>query len=80
MSFKIFSLQLTGKLKPVDTIEKNRATLRADFEEFQKVETSDELKEFIELEEWVNSESFKNKKKEVESLQFKGSSEFKQSN
>ena len=75
MSFKIFSLQLTGKIKPTVAIEKKRAELEADFAEFQKTESSDELKAFLELEAWVNSDVFKNAKKEIEGLSFKGSKE-----
>jgi len=75
MSFKIFSFQLTGKIKPTATIEKKRAELDADFAEFQKTEKSDELKAFLELEALVNSETFKKNKKEIEALSFKGSKE-----
>lgn len=78
MSFKIFSLQLTGKIKPVSVIEKQRAQLAADYAIFKKTESSDELKAFLELEKWINSETFKNKKKEIENLSFKGSKEEKE--
>ncbi|MDX8339842.1 hypothetical protein SLH46_11650 [Draconibacterium sp. IB214405] len=75
MSFKIFSLQLTGKIKSVDTIEKKRKQLDDDYATFLKTESSDELKAFLELEEYVNSADFKAKKKETENLSFKGSEE-----
>ena len=75
MSFKIFSLQLTGKIKPTATIEKKRAELNADFLEFQKTESSEELKAFLELDAWANSDAFKSTKKEIEGLSFKGSKE-----
>ncbi len=78
MSFKIFSLQLSGKIKPVSVIEKRRAQLADDYTVFQKTESSDELKAFLELEKWVNSDSFKNKKKEIEGLSFRGSKEEKE--
>lgn len=78
MSFKIFSLQIRGKIKPVETIENRRATLERDFKEFLEVDKSDELKEFIELEKWVNSNEFKKIKNDIKSLQFKGSSEYNQ--
>lgn len=78
MSFKIFSLQLLGKIKAVETIEKHRKKLRIDFEEFQQVEKSEELKDYLKIEEWVNSAEFKKRKAEIESLQFKGSREFNQ--
>lgn len=78
MSFKIFTLQLFGKLKPVETIEKQRKTLLDDYNEFQKVESSDELKKYIALENEINSDLFKKKKVELESLHFNGSKEFNQ--
>jgi hypothetical protein len=78
MSFKIFTLQLFGGLKPVETIEKQRKTLLDDYNEFQKVEQSDELKRYLELEKETNSDEFKRKKTEVEALHFNGSKEFNQ--
>ncbi|MDO8951807.1 MAG: hypothetical protein Q7U86_04230 [Draconibacterium sp.] len=78
MSFKIFSLQLLGKLKPVETVEKQRKILQEDFVEFQKVDSSDELGKYLALEKEINSEEFKKKKIEIEALQFKGSKEFNQ--
>lgn len=73
MSFKIFQLQLFGKIKPVELIENQRKVLRSDFEEFQKVEGSEELEKYIELEKWLKSEAFKKRKAEIVGLQFKGS-------
>jgi len=78
MSFKIFSLQLTGKIKPVSVIENKRAQLASDYAVFKKTESSDELKTFLELKEWIHSDTFKNKKKEIEGLSFKGSKEEKE--
>ena len=76
MSFKIFSLQLLGKIKPVETIETQRKQLFDDFVEFQRVEKSEELKNYLELDKKVNSTEFKNKKSEIEGLRFKGSREY----
>ncbi len=78
MSFKIFSLQLFGKLKSVETVEKQRKTLFDDYNEFQNVENSDELKKYLALEKEINSDEFKKKKSEIETLYFKGSKEFSQ--
>ncbi len=78
MSFKIFSLQLLGKIKSVETIENQRKKLLDDYLEFQKTESSEELKAFLALQEWVNSDEFKKKKAEIEGLKYKGSSEFNQ--
>ncbi len=80
MSFKIFTLQLLGRLKSVETIENQRKKLWDDFNEFQKVEKSDELKKYFDLEKEINSEEFKRKKTEIEALNFKGSKEFNQLN
>lgn len=76
MSFKIFKLQLTGKIKPVEKIEQHRSLLINDYQEFQEVEKSDELSLFLELEKRVNSEQFKKEKGEIAALHFKGSKEF----
>lgn len=78
MSFKIFKLQLLGRIKPVETVEKQRKNLQDDFFEFKKVESSDELKKYLDLEKEINSETFKKKKAEIEALQFNGSKEFNQ--
>ncbi len=80
MSFKIFSLQLLGKIKTVETIENQREKLLSDFREFQEIEKSNELKKYIELETLINSDRFTKEKAEIESLQFKGSRPFKQLN
>ncbi len=77
MSFKIFSLQLRGKINSVTAVEKQREQLEMDYIEFKKTEKSDELKSFSELEKQVHSEAFKTKKKEIEGLAFKGSKEEK---
>lgn len=76
MSFKIFSLQLFGKIKPTESIEIKRSSLLNDYNEFIQVEKSEELLKYQELEKWVNSDDFKKKKAEIEALQFKGSKEF----
>ena len=78
MSFKIFSFQLTGKIKSVEVIEKKRKQLADDYAEFLKTESSDELKAFLELEKYVTSSEFASKKKEIEGQSFKGSEEEKQ--
>lgn len=75
MSFKIFSLQLLGKIKPVETVELKRKTLIDDYREFLQVESSDELKEYVLLDKEINSADFKKKKSEIETLHFKGSKE-----
>lgn len=78
MSFKIFSLQLLGKIKSVESIENQREKVQKDYDEFLQVENSEELQKYLELEKWINSDDFKKKKAEIEGLQFKGSTEFNQ--
>lgn len=78
MSFKLFSMQLRGKIKPVESIEKRRESLQHTYDEFIKAEKSDELKRYIELEATIASEDFKRKKNEIRSLGFKGSEEYNQ--
>lgn len=78
MSFKIFSQQLFGKIKPVGVIEKKRKLLFDDYNEFLKVQSSEELARYFELETFTGSQEFKKKKAEIEALQFKGSKEFNQ--
>jgi hypothetical protein len=75
MSFKIFSLQLSGKIKPVEKIEIRRKHLWNDYQQFLQVESSDELKEYLELEKYIQSIEFINRKKEIQHLKFKGSEE-----
>lgn len=78
MSFKIFLLQLTGKIKSTETIENKRNQLETDYSEFLKTESSAELKSFLELEKYVKSDDFIQKRKKTEGLTFKGSNEEKQ--
>ncbi|SHE41565.1 hypothetical protein SAMN05444274_101308 [Mariniphaga anaerophila] len=75
MSFRIFSLQLMGKIKPVEKIELQRKNLLDDYQEFTHVENSDELREFLELEKHIQSADFNAVKKEIQQLRFKGSKE-----
>ena len=59
MSFKIFSLQFTGKIKSTEKIEQGRAALLSDYQDFLKVEKSEELAKYLKLEEIINSNEFK---------------------
>ncbi len=77
MSFKIFSLQLLGKIKPVEKIEIQRKNLWDDYQEFLQVENSDELKEYLDLEKYIHSADFIDRKKQIQQLKFKGSEEEK---
>lgn len=75
MSFKIFSLQLLGKIKPVEKIEMQRELLYNDYTEFNKVADSKELSDFIELKKFIESDEFKKRKAEIQALHFKNSKE-----
>jgi len=78
MSLKIFTLQLTGKLKNAEKIESERKNTRENFEAFKIAEGSEELKDYRELDGWIKSGACDRKKKEIEALVFKGSQEYKQ--
>ncbi|MDD4108163.1 MAG: hypothetical protein PHH93_05525, partial [Prolixibacteraceae bacterium] len=75
MSFKIFYDQLFGKIKPVEKIESIRHSLYHDYLDYSKVENSEELQEFLELEKYIKSDEFKENKERIKQLGFKGSSE-----
>ena len=75
MSMKMFLMSSFGLIKPTEKIEQEHERLLAAYHEFCEVEKSEELKVFNELEAFVHSEAFAAKKKEIESLQFKGSRE-----
>ena len=56
-----------------ENYELERNQLKKDFEIYSQVENSDILKEYLILKDKIKSDAFIQKKKEVESLQFKGS-------
>ncbi|MBP7507975.1 MAG: family 16 glycosylhydrolase [Prolixibacteraceae bacterium] len=68
---------LFGKLKSVDTIEQEWLQLKKDYQAYNEIECSKKLKDFLALKEKVESKPFLEKKKEIESLNFKGSPEEK---
>ena len=78
MSLKLFLLNSFGGIKPTSKIEAERESLQKDYQVFTEVEKSGELKEFLGLEEKVNSGSFKKLKADMKALKFKGSAEEKQ--
>jgi hypothetical protein len=78
MSFKILSLQLTGKIKETEKIESARKSLEEKYQAFRLAEASGELKEYRELDAWIKSGACDRMKKEMESLVFKGSLEYNQ--
>lgn len=78
MSFKIFTLQLTGKFKPAEKIEAQRIALEKAYKAFLEAESSPKLSEFRKLESWVTSGSMNMVKRDMESQVFKGSLEHNQ--
>ncbi len=75
MSMKMFFMSAFGLIKPTVKIEQEHERLLAAYNEYCKVEQSDELRELTALEVFVQSETFAQKKKEIENLIFKGSPE-----
>ncbi len=76
MSLKIFTLQLLGKIRPVEKIELEREMLYRDYLEFKKVDQSAELSDLLKLEKHIHSDDFKQEKTALQGLQFKGSKEY----
>lgn len=64
-----------NRIKKTEVIEQERLKLWNDYQTYQKVEKSDELKTYLALKEKVESKPFNEKKKEIESLKYKGSPE-----
>ncbi len=75
MSTKIFFMSAFGLIKPTGKIEQEHERLLAAYNEYCEVEQSGELRKLTELETFVKSETFSQKKKEIENLIFKGSQE-----
>ena len=67
---------LLGLIPSTAKIEQAEKALIAEFDKLNAFAKSDTLKKFTELKELINSSSFLQKKKEIESLSFKGSEEY----
>jgi hypothetical protein len=67
---------LLGLIPSTAKIEQAEKALITEFEKLNAFSGSDTLKKFTELKELVTSSGFLSKKKEIESLSFKGSEEF----
>jgi hypothetical protein len=72
MSFKLFFASNFGLIKPTAKIEAEQEALLKDYQLFCSFIESAELKEYQSLNQYVNSESFKNNRKKLEQLRFKG--------
>lgn len=78
MSFKIFTLQLTGQFRRTEKIESDRRNLEKEYQAFLDAERSRELELYNELNDWIKSGDYERKKREVEAEVFKGSAECNQ--
>jgi len=67
---------LLGLIPSTAKIEQAEKALIAEFDKLNAFAKSDTLKKFTELKELITSSSFLQKKKEIESLSFKGSEEY----
>lgn len=67
---------LLGLIPSTSKIEQAEKALIAEFEKLNAFAGSDQLTKYIELNEKVNSAGFTQKRKEIESLQYKSSEEF----
>lgn len=65
------------KIRSTREVETLREVFKEDYKVYVKVEQSDDLKRFRELETYVNSSLFRNRKKEIEQLTYKGSDDYK---
>jgi hypothetical protein len=68
---------LFGKLKSASTIEQERLLLSNEYQVYTEVEGSKKLNDFLVLKEKVESTPFQARRKEIESLRYKGSPEEK---
>ena len=75
MSFKLFFASTFGLIKSTAKIETAYEALLADYQMFCEFEQSAEQREYHELEILVNSPTFRQRKKEIQHLAFKGSKE-----
>lgn len=66
------------KIRTTADAETLRKVFDEDYATYLKVDASEDLKRFYELEEYVNSPVFKNKRKQVEQLKYKESEYYKQ--
>lgn len=65
------------KIRSTREVETLREVFKEDYEVYSKVEQSEDLKRFRELEAYVNSALFRNRRKEIEQLTYKGSDYYK---
>lgn len=66
------------KIRTTADAETLRNVFKEDYETYRKVEASEDLKRFYELEEYIDSPVFKNKRKQIEQLKYKDSEYYRQ--
>jgi len=70
-------MMLFNRFKKTEVVEQERAQLVTDFKVYNEVEGSEKLKNFLSLREKIESTTFKNTRREIESLRWKSSPEYK---
>lgn len=78
MSFKIFTLQLTGKIGDATRIENRRRQLEEEYKAFLEAGKSPEWQKYSELNSWVASGAPEQRRLALEKEVFKGSQEYHQ--
>lgn len=73
----LFFKRLTGKLKSTEKYEQQVNQLLADAKRYYQVESSAEMKEYLELEKQINEARFQAKKKEYLTKKYKDTVEYK---
>lgn len=63
---------LFGGIPKTTKVEEKRAALIQEYENFKKIEESDELAEYQELDQLINGQEFCQKKAEIQALKFEG--------
>src|SRR5512133_25701 len=71
---------LLGMIPSTAKLEQNEKALISEFEKLQAFQGSDKLARYNELNDLVKSSAFQQKKKEIESLQYKNSEEYSKEN
>ncbi|PTN08143.1 glycoside hydrolase family 16 protein [Mangrovibacterium marinum] len=77
MSFKLFFLSTFKGLRNTPKVENKRDTLFSDYQEYSELVGSADLKLYLELQQYVNSEAFKKEKTQAQTEKFAGSPEAK---
>jgi beta-glucanase (GH16 family) len=77
MSFKLFLLSTFKGLKNTDKTENEKDALFADYQEYTELRNSADLKLYLDLQQFINTDAFKKERAQTKSLKFSGSRESK---